>query len=1023
MTDIASPLDRDTSLRFPSLVVLSASAGSGKTYTLTLRFVQFLLSSAIPHHGVTSLLAVTFTNNAAREMRVKILEWLRKAALGDRETLATLGSVIALDHTTIQKRAEALVGTILDGYSDFHVRTIDSFMTMIFRSGALGLGFSPDTTIALESAPLFDRAFDLLGREIWAKSTAAAVMSDIIGLLQPPGRSRTTYLWDPYDDIRREVKKLSGLLASLVHPPRRERSDDRIASLTTEILRQAEEVASLCEASGLEMTKHFAGDLALIRSRQFDELMERAPRTSIVKKGTAAAAREAYKAWEPVLSAALIPFNDLMAEYTSARSTGYYQPYLSAAAMLHDALARVRRERGVILLDDINALLHEQVQRGWMPDILFALGETIWHYMIDEFQDTSPVQWENLKPLLGNALASDGSLFVVGDTRQSIYGFRGADWQIMARIGSETVFPPAPPDARALTTNFRSREAILQFTREVFEQVIPGTEYGEAARQSGLTSLGQEVHEQLRGSGHVEVTPFTQNDRSSERDRILAIIRDCVERGYRPGDIAILTPFNGQVVTVSGWLNDAGIPFLSHSNLDIRKRGVAQEIISLLTFLDTPIDNLAFCTVMLGGLAQTHWQESGYTRADFLAFVTTSHQEGGGTRRPLYRVFGELYPEIWKKLFHDLYARVGHLPLYDLVTDIYRVFDVFRVCPGEEATFVKMLEVVREFSEQGSNSVRDFLGYAGGAEGSWEIRIPPHADAVTVMTVHKAKGLGFPVVIALLYDRKDHGNRYIVHETSDDVLLLKITENMARRVPWLKERRESHERMRRTEELNQLYVALTRAQEELYVIPVDEGEPGFPSMFLPQEGYNVRSKPTVNRPPAPASPSVRCEHIRPGATPEIRPGFQGSEETGRGERIHAVLAAMEFIGDDAETEIGTIVHQVSRATSDAKDLGGIITRFLADEVAGRFFVNRPGRRVLREQDLCDANGRIYRADRIVIDPGSITVIDFKTGGSGREHEYEQQVRTYMSLLGRIHPGVPVSGAIAWVDLRLVTEIA
>ena len=219
------------------------------------------------------------------------------------------------------------------------------------------------------------------------------------------------------------------------------------------------------------------------------------------------------------------------------------------------------RRNGQVNLPDVNRMLLKYISEEIIPQVYFYMGDAIFHYLIDEFQDTAPVQWEALKPLFAEALSKQGSLFVVGDTKQSIYAFRSADWRIMKSLMETTVFPSAPPEVRELEMNYRSFERILDFSKTVFHSTLPTALAGDAPHASGLSSFQQEVKENNRKKGYVEIVSFEKDDdQERQRAKILEIVRDCHMRGYRYGDITILTPKNEHVVAISGWLNGEHIP-------------------------------------------------------------------------------------------------------------------------------------------------------------------------------------------------------------------------------------------------------------------------------------------------------------------------------------------------------------------------------------------------------------------------------------------------------------------------------
>ncbi|MEK9135782.1 MAG: 3'-5' exonuclease, partial [Bacteroidota bacterium] len=694
-----------------------------------------------------------------------------------------------------------------------------------------------------------------------------------------------------------------------------------------------------------------------------------------------------------------------------------------------EVLIQLKRQRVQLFIEDVNKMLLEMMVQERIPEIYFRLGETIYHYMIDEFQDTSPIQWANLRPLIENSLAQGGSsLFIVGDTKQSIYSFRFADWTIMKRLMHENEFPSATHELKLLDTNWRSYGRILDFNAEVFQNIIPDTEYGTACQESGLVKSGQRVRAGYEGKGYVEVALFAEDEEDlPERSKLLEVVADCRTRGHRLRDIAILTPKNDDVVKVSGWLNAESIRFISHSSLDIRTRRITGEIITLLQFLDSPIDDLAFGSFLLSDLFQAVLQHhSVRTRQEELhALVFTSYVE---KRSPLYKVFQEQHGDLWTRYFADLYGTVGYLPLYDLISEIYKVYDLFTVRSNDEGTLVKLLEVVKLFEESGNNSIKDFLTFAldQGDGSGWEMDVPTVDDAVTLMTIHKAKGLDFPVVIVLLYDWRRQGRDYYVEETEAGIRLLKIQSDQQKRVPEL-ERIHAFERLKdEVDELNKLYVALTRAKEEMYVLGVYEKEKREPSRFLP-ESYAACPKPGVQPKEAESARGLPTMHhnIRRQYEPGAR-GRLGLLETMRGEFIHAVLSHIEFVDDDLARQLDAAFEKAAPEFDrhfSVKEVRTTVESFLGDTKVRDLFAARDGRSVLVEQEFASASGMLYRMDRVIVDREAVTVIDFKTGGTEMEREYQVQVKNYVTLLREIFAEKRVIGVIAYVDKREVREVA
>ena len=205
-------MTRDGELHLPSVTVVTASAGAGKTYALTHRYVQILLSTKIPHNALQNILAITFTNNAASEMKQRILRLMKHAALGDEETLSELQQIVEGDRADLQRRALVLVGLILDNYTDFQVRTVDSFMSTVFKSSSIEFGFHPEFEISLSSDWMFDDALELFMRDVTKNSAYGRVVGNILELISENKKGGDNFLWNPYRDFAFQVKKIYDII-------------------------------------------------------------------------------------------------------------------------------------------------------------------------------------------------------------------------------------------------------------------------------------------------------------------------------------------------------------------------------------------------------------------------------------------------------------------------------------------------------------------------------------------------------------------------------------------------------------------------------------------------------------------------------------------------------------------------------------------------------------------------------------------------------------------------------------------
>jgi len=545
---------------------------------------------------------------------------------------------------------------------------------------------------------------------------------------------------------------------------------------------------------------------------------------------------------------------------------------------------------------------------------------------------------------------------------------------------------------------------------------------------SGLSTYEQHGTPEHAGKGYVEVVCVDeQEDESPEKHSIRSIVEECRSRGYRYSEIAVLTPTNKRVIDVSGWLNETGVPIISHSTLDVRRRKSAGEVIALLRFLDSPVDDLSFATFILGDVfgSALGKKNNRDLRSEFSRFIV---EERGRAFGPLYTAFRDRFKNIWDEYFEHLFNVVGYLPLYDLVSEAYKIFDVFHSSPDEEASFVKLLEVIEVFEQQGANTMKNFLEYSDddSIDETWKIDIPKNIDALQVMTIHKAKGIEFPVVILLLYDQSPRGKHFLLREDENAISILKVNKKIAENVGQLRELLEAEQFRDTVDTFNKLYVAFTRAEKEMYVVGVYEKEMKEPTTFLPQQGYKHAPKP-------PVMPSeVRRENIFTPFhhTTRKQLGVQsyenvGAEETKRGDFIHRIFSCIEFIEGDLDKQLQDAIVRAGRempAPVAHDELKSFIYNCLNGRGLRDWFVRKEKRLVLREQEITNRDGALYRADRVVVDPDIVMVIDFKTGGDESETDYRLQVKNYIDMLKEVYPEKEIRGCLAYVDLQLVRNV-
>jgi ATP-dependent helicase/nuclease subunit A len=1021
-------LEKDSTISFPHFTLLKASAGSGKTYSLTERFVQFLLSGQIPQNHLRNILAITFSNNAAKVMKERILAWLKDLYFNDPEKIEEVSEIVSVKKEYLAQKAGAKVDEILRNYTEFQVKTIDSFMTSIYKASAINLGYSPDFDMVMVPEEIIAYAFNRFLRGVREDTPGAEFLESLLEIILESRGGESAYLWDPSVDLLRETVELYDRLSGIAKEAKIVDAEEKIESVKQEIRETAETLNGFIERSGLVKSKgsSFYKILERVRSNAFPELIDKGlsnPPVVKPKKG------EEITGYEKISEAWGLLGNQIR-KYIELYAKTYYSPYLKTYEAFKDILEGVKKKEGTVFIHDINKKLSDYLNDEIVPDVYFRIGETIYHYLIDEFQDTSPIQWANLFPLIENSLSQGGSLFTVGDTKQAIYGFRNADYRIMKRLESKNPFSSARHAVKELEINHRSLEGVVDFSKTFFKKVVAHHDkYRDPALRSGLIDYEQKVKEGHRGSGVAEVIRCEKKeDEPAEKEKIQNLIKELIQRGYSYSDIAILAYRNEDVVNITTWLNEVNVPFVSYSSLDIRTRKLTAEIVALLTFLDSPPDDLSFAGFALGEIFRKALEgsEKSIELKAIHAFFFRNRR-----KVPLYKAFQEEFPELWETYFETLFKSTGYLPLYDLANEIYCIYKVFDHFREEEATLVKILEVIKNFEGEGRNNPGDFLKYASdeeAGESDWTINVPAGIPAVKVMTIHKAKGLESPVAIVLIYEEFSRGFKYIIEERADGVYLLRINQQIMKASSFLQEKYEEERLKDLVNKLNTLYVGFTRAEDELYIVGVGSARNQFPIDLLKEMGSQTGCK----RAPRPRSTETTQERMGlahpsdPIKLPFTAVEELNLEERRRGEFIHRVLYFVEGLDEETESKLHRFIKRVNDELKTAYPLEAMkksLLEFLDHKEVSPYFRTIPGRVVKREQEFSDSRGNLFRMDRVIFEEDQVSVIDYKTGTDKEaEKEYLSQLKSYIRILKEIYPGKKVEGVLAYVDLKEVSRV-
>ncbi len=916
--------------------ILKASAGSGKTYRLSKTYIDLLLSSREPQ-PYRHILAVTFTNKATAEMKARILRDLARLAESD-------------------PKAQALLTEMLHDYGAFSVSTIDRFFQQTLKAFSREIGQFADYQVELDKDSLI-----------------AETMDRILDSLTEDDRELLAWLRDR--------------LADTLEQGRRFRVDEGL--LEAGKLLKNDEFRELSEQLGVNGAEAF-GKERLKRIRQecrtvIKTFADKAKELGYPVKPGEPLSPKNKKTLFKKLPALAEHFDDAYPAYATALILDGLLSKLGLAGEFYRGFDALMKEKNVMCLDESNTLLRDIIGGSDTPFVYEKLGVRYEHFLLDEFQDTSHIQWENFLPLLKESESAGRENLIVGDVKQSIYRFRDSDWTL---LGSEVekAFPGTVPEP--LQGNWRSTRAVIGFNNGFFPY---------AAAELGLSDIYADVVQTPKKEdpqdGFVRVS-FCDD----QLDAVVASIRQAREQHAAWSDIAVLVRNKHEGSAIAGHLVANGIPVISDDSLLLKSSPVVRRLVSLLSCYENPDDGIGR---FLADAMSLSFPEEYHSLVDFCEALLRAMREWDPASFEGQTLFIQAFMD-------DLQSWVqtnGNNLRYYL-----KHWDEKELCIGspENASSVRVLTVHK----------------SKGLE--FPHVIFPFADKVA------------------LYKHGVHWSRLDTARTpfSPEVSgIYPVDLDGLAGESLFAAAREREERLQLVDNMNVFYVALTRAGKSLHIIAqqpskgcresVGKGTPHYGNFsellfhYLRGEEEFSAGKPydfsqreaetaVAPLPFAGEYPSIPLDgRLTPSQEADDFFGEDGRVGTEASPRLRGIVL------HDILSEVvrpADLERAVRDSVRDGKldAAGGEAARqLLGAGIAAHpdWFpaATGPDVRVLNERTLFDADGREYRPDRVVLRGREVTVVDFKFGG---EHaSYRRQVAGYARLWHEL--GYQVKGAYLW----------
>lgn len=1007
-------------MHFPHILVITASAGSGKTSKLSERYINFILSPAI-NTSPRNILAITFTNKAAVEMKNRIISKLKEIAMGDSEQ---------------KESATKKLNALLDKYSDLKIQTIDSFLTSVTTVSALELGLPPNFEIILDSFSVINFVFDELLSQVYPTSQEQdkEITHLFLDLLVELMHMNPELGWDIKKIVLENIISLRNLeiikgekIKRIFSPNDLENKRKSLVNSLTKFLEMSKNGLNFKASFINAVNKFVEGEnYPLWKSEMFKKAQ-----VDEICKNNSILTTASQKMWQEI--------KENISSFAEITSHCLFAPFINMLSLFDEGINSFKKRQQIIFIEDLSIKLKTFLYKdGIVPEIYFHLGDRISHFFIDEFQDTSRLHWNNLFPLIEEALSKAGSLFYVGDKKQAIYSFRGGESALFdeakkqfTSIKEEDIKKDSPK------INYRSRKNIVSFVNKTFseENLTTWIESCNKGKDIPNLSLIFETYahcsqktppkeNQNEGLVRVEIISPDKPQKKEYLDllieeRLVGLINNDILKRSSPSDIAILVRTNIEASWVTTVLSSAGIPVSSEKTLDISSNNLVQEIVSFLSFLDAPMDNFSFACFISGEIFH---KTSLLSPETILSFLLQNRK----TKRPLYAIFRNQFPDIWQNHLQEYFHGIGFLPPYDLVSRIFKKYNILLNFPEDEGFLYQLLEVLKQCETEGKNSLKAFLTLWRNSKekrDSFQVVLPEYANAVKVYTIHKAKGLGFPIVIIPFAYLNNKPITEVYEKDGYDLIPYRINQTLSSVSPKLKQLYQEKFTSYLIDELNAFYVAITRAKEELYIfLPNYEhlSQKLYPPIFLKESVFNMGS--SIDR--LPKYPQEGEHHIHPPLINDwqdklYRPLVEKNDLINtarkkakeRGTFIHNFLANIYKLSTQWKDELK---DRLASLNEEQKEIAPLMKHLFDNEDIRRWFVLPEEIKVYCEKEIIDAQGLRYRVDRVLVSPEEIIVIEFKSG-EARSEEHQEQIKNYIKLLEEIYPDRKIEGYLIYID--------
>lgn len=1028
-----------------SYTVINASAGSGKTYALVQRLLMICLRYPNQHQSIRNILALTFTNKAANEMKERILSWLNKFTADNyrenndlkniQKAFENEGLKITIDE--LHHRSKKLLDYILHNYSTLNIGTIDRFNSRLVRSFSYELGLAKNFNLEIDAEPFLIEAVDKMLDQIGENENISNSFMDYVDY-SLENNERINLNKNLYDSAKEFVKDIH-----YEHLKDNKEFDDEnyenikntlrkeITSNKKQSLELALQSIELFKSRNIEIEDFAQGKNGIggFFPKVVDFYQKKRPgfpfpttsEESVVekyRKGAAAKSKHKDAEISEILEQLLENRMKLILLFIETQKK---EKILSALLPLkvnkdiQDELRKIEEENDLVLLSKFNILINENLKNEPSAFIYEKVGSQFQHYFFDEFQDTSELQWQNFVPLRDHSISTENTSFtLVGDPKQSIYRFRGGESKLMLDIINKKEFTPKKAELLVLKDNWRSAKNIVQFNNELYHFHSLNLEeehqhiFGVDGEQNPKSSIDGRVKVNL-------IENLTNEDFYNDvSEKMQKDIQECLDNGFRFSDITILCRGNFDIFSYSQKLGnlkvnynseETNIKTISDKGLTLELSNTLLAIVEFLKWETNPKNkpHLIMMMFYLNRLGRISMPDFTLEMKEILALE--QH---------------ETIIQFIEEKYH-LKLKQDHFPKFNLYNFIEYYINEFSIEHKETDFLLNFLEMLFNFTQNAGASTKEFLKYWDEEASTYTIQASENIDAIQIMTIHKAKGLEFPVVFIPMMNKNRDSEFSNWFETDEKSVLKSVNINQFNKNLEVYDEgieKFNHENSYKNlvDRLCLQYVATTRPVEQLFFYLQKQNKTSnnleilefiqsknlqdldefdlyeiHPEMLKKQISHKKSEFKTEN------IQTLRNEHEN---TSLIKIATPSKNYQVRNEKVRIGLFVHELLSKiNTEKDIDKVLEMYvleGQITLEEKgnikdDLKKIIHQY------SEFFDEKW--KVINEKDIMISErgiSRIYRPDRILKGDEGYIIVDFKTGMETEKND--KQIETYKSVL-------------------------